>query len=90
MDNLTLSFVHSRFYKGKRTQLNKSRFLVESGLVKGSLVIENSRDLKGDMVNHKILVKEESKKLLMQERIINLQLILVVKKEILSSFVEKA
>ena len=46
MDNLTLSFVHSRFYKGKRTQLNKSRFLVESGLVKGSLVIEKQSGFK--------------------------------------------
>ena len=55
MDNLTLSFVHSRFYKGKRTLLNKSRFLSESGLIKGSLTIEKqSAYKKGDLVQHKI------------------------------------
>ncbi|MGM0519973.1 MAG: ATP-dependent helicase [Campylobacterota bacterium] len=55
MDNLTLSFVHSRFYKGKRAQLAKSRFLSESGLIKGSLTIEkHSMFKKGDLVQHKI------------------------------------
>ncbi|MFA7083434.1 MAG: UvrD-helicase domain-containing protein [Arcobacteraceae bacterium] len=55
MDELTLSFVHSRFYKGKRTQLLKSRFLSESGLVKGSLTIQRQSGFKkGDLVNHKI------------------------------------
>ncbi|PLY04282.1 MAG: ATP-dependent DNA helicase [Arcobacter sp.] len=55
MDNLTLSFVHSRFYKGKRTMLLKSRFLSESGLIKGSLTIEkHSSYKKGDLVKHKI------------------------------------
>lgn len=55
MDNLTLSFVHSRFYKGKRAQLTKSRFLSESGLIKGSLTIEKqSAYKKGDLVQHKI------------------------------------
>ncbi len=55
MDNLTLSFVHSRFYKGKRAILLKSRFLSESGLIKGSLTIEkHSSYKKGDLVKHKI------------------------------------
>jgi DNA helicase-2/ATP-dependent DNA helicase PcrA len=55
MDNLTLSFVHSRFYKGKRAILQKSRFLSEAGLVKGSLTIEkHSSFKKGDLVQHKI------------------------------------
>ncbi len=55
MDNLTLSFVHSRFYKGKRAQLTKSRFLSESGLIKGSLTLEKqSAYKKGDLVQHKI------------------------------------
>ena len=55
MDNLTLSFVHSRFYKGKRTSLVKSRFLCESGLIKGSLTIEKQAGFKkGDLVQHKI------------------------------------
>ena len=55
MDNLTLSFVHSRFYKGKRTTLVKSRFLSECGLIKGSLTIEKQSGFKkGDLVEHKI------------------------------------
>ena len=55
MDELTLSFVHSRFYKGRRTALVKSRFLTESGLIKGSLTIEKSTQFKkGDVVKHKI------------------------------------
>ena len=55
MDNLTLSFVHSRFYKGKRTSLVKSRFLSESGLIKGCLTIEKQSGFKkGDLVLHKI------------------------------------
>ena len=55
MDNLTLSFVHSRFYKGKRTTLTKSRFLSECGLIKGSLTIEKQSGFKkGDLVLHKI------------------------------------
>ncbi len=55
MEELTLSFVHSRFYKGKRTQLLKSRFLSESGLIKGSLTIQKQSGFKkGDLVNHKI------------------------------------
>ena len=55
MDELTVSFVHSRFYKGKRAALLKSRFLSESGLVKGSLKIEKSSGYKkGDLIKHKI------------------------------------
>jgi len=54
-DELTLSFVHSRFYKGRRTQLVKSRFLSESSLIKGSLTIDKSSAFKkGDSVKHKI------------------------------------
>ncbi|KEA45734.1 ATP-dependent DNA helicase [Campylobacter mucosalis] len=53
--NLTLSFANSRFYKGSRTRLNKSRFLSEAGLSGGSLVIEQSNEYKkGDLVKHKI------------------------------------
>ncbi len=55
MDELTLSFVHSRFYKGRRTMLSKSRFLTESGLIEGCLTIEKSSQFKkGDVVKHKI------------------------------------
>ena len=52
---LVLSHVRSRFYKGRRTELTKSRFLKESGLCEGSLSIEKSTSFKkGDLVKHKI------------------------------------
>ncbi|WP_281950331.1 ATP-dependent helicase [Nitrosophilus kaiyonis] len=52
---LVLSYVHSRFYRGRRTELNKSRFLKEAGLCKGSLTLEKSTSFKkGDLVKHKI------------------------------------
>ncbi|WP_419770692.1 MAG: ATP-dependent helicase [Candidatus Marinarcus sp.] len=55
MDELTLSFVHSRFYKGKRATLLKSRFLSECGLIKGCLTIEKQNTYKkGDLIQHKI------------------------------------
>ncbi|WP_198305002.1 ATP-dependent helicase [Arcobacter vandammei] len=91
MDNLTLSFVHSRFYKGKRTQLNKSRFLVESGLVKGSLVIEKSSGFKkGDMVSHKIFGQGRVEKAVSAGKDYKLTINFGgQKRDILSSFVEK-
>lgn len=53
--HLAVSHVHSRFYKGKRTELLKSRFLKEAGLLEGSLVIEKRSNFKkGDLVTHKI------------------------------------
>ncbi|CAD7286501.1 ATP-dependent helicase [Campylobacter suis] len=53
--DLTLSFANSRFHKGARARLNKSRFLSESGITQGSLVIEQSNEYKkGDLVKHKI------------------------------------
>ena len=53
--DLTLSYVKNRLYRGKKTQLDKSRFLSEAGLVKGSLRIENPKEFKrGDLVKHKI------------------------------------
>ncbi|CUU78213.1 ATP-dependent helicase [Campylobacter hyointestinalis] len=52
---LSLSYSNSRFYKGQRTRLNKSRFLSEAGLCEGSLVIESSNEFKkGDLIKHKI------------------------------------
>jgi len=91
MDNLTLSFVHSRFYKGKRTMLTKSRFLSESGLIKGSLKIEKRSDFrKGDIVTHKIFGMgrvEKSNKVGKEYKLtINFG---GTKRDILSSFVEK-
>ncbi|MDA3945212.1 MAG: UvrD-helicase domain-containing protein [Helicobacteraceae bacterium] len=54
-DTLTLSHVNSRFYKGRRTDLGKSRFLTEAGLCEGSLKVEqNTAFKKGDLVRHKI------------------------------------
>jgi DNA helicase-2/ATP-dependent DNA helicase PcrA len=52
---LTLSYSASRFYKGKRADLTKSRFLNEAGLCDGSLILEKSSEFKkGDLVKHKI------------------------------------
>jgi DNA helicase-2/ATP-dependent DNA helicase PcrA len=90
-DNLTLSFVHSRFYKGRRAQLTKSRFLTESDLIKGSLTIEkNDAFKKDDLVKHKIFgmgrvisVQKAGKDLKLK---INFG---GNKRDILSSFVEK-
>ncbi|MGP1360286.1 ATP-dependent helicase [Campylobacter sp.] len=89
---LSLSFANSRFYKGQRTRLNKSRFLSESGTTHGSLVIEQSNEFKkGDLVKHKIFgigrVSAVSK--------IKKEFKLTINfggnvREIMSSFVEKA
>jgi DNA helicase-2/ATP-dependent DNA helicase PcrA len=91
MDNLTMSFVHSRFYKGKRSNLVKSRFLSECGLIKGSLTIEKSSSFKkGDVVKHKVFgmgrieaVSKAGKELKLK---INFG---GAKRDILSNFVEK-
>jgi len=54
-ESLTLSHVQSRFYKGRRTELQKSRFFNEAGLCEGSLKLEkNTSFKKGDLVRHKI------------------------------------
>ncbi len=53
---LTVSTAHSRYYKGKRAELQKSRFLRESGLIAGKIDIKNDRlgFRKNDLVIHKI------------------------------------
>lgn len=52
---LTLSYSKSRFYKGRRAELIKSRFLNEAGVCEGCLVIQKSNEFKkGDLVKHKI------------------------------------
>ena len=91
MDNLTLSFAHSRFYKGKRASLTKSRFLSESGLIKGCLTIEkHSSFKKGDLVQHKIFgmgrVQKANKAGKDYKLTINFG---GQRRDILSSFVEK-
>ena len=54
-ESLTLSHANSRFYKGRRSELGKSRFFNEAGLCEGSLVVEKSATFKkGDLVRHKI------------------------------------
>jgi DNA helicase-2/ATP-dependent DNA helicase PcrA len=52
---LTLSSSDSRYYKGKRAGLSKSRFLSECGSTKGSLKIDRTTAYKkGSLVKHKI------------------------------------
>lgn len=54
-ETLTLSHVESRFYKGRRSELQKSRFFNEAGLCAGSLIVEkNTSFKKGDLVRHKV------------------------------------
>ncbi len=89
---LTLSTSSSRFYKGKRAGLIKSRFLAEAGLVQGSLKIEKSTSSfkKGTLVKHKIFgvgrVTEVSKVKRETKLKINFA---GTYKDILASFVEK-
>jgi DNA helicase-2/ATP-dependent DNA helicase PcrA len=54
--DLTLCYVDSRFYKGQRKRIKKSRFLSEAGLIQGeSLKITKAPSFKkGDLVKHKI------------------------------------
>lgn len=51
---LYVSFAKSRFYKGKRTELQKSRFLAEAGLIDDIAKVDNSSFNRNDLVNHKI------------------------------------
>lgn len=52
---LTLSYADSRLYKGQRAKLSKSRFLGETGVCAGNLVIDDVKKFnKGDLVKHKI------------------------------------
>ena len=89
--NLTLCYVDSRFYKGRRKMINKSRFLGEAGLIKSaSLKISKSSNYKkGDLVKHKIFgmgrVQAVNKTGKEYKLLINFG---GNKKEILSSFVQ--
>ena len=90
-DSLTLSHAGSRFYKGRRSDLEKSRFFNEAGLCEGSLKVEKSANFKkGDLVRHKIFgagrvmgVGKSGKEFKLS---INFG---GTKREILASFVEK-
>ncbi len=90
-DTLTLSHVGSRFYKGRRSDLEKSRFFNEAGLCQGSLKIEkNTAFKKGDLVRHKIFgtgriigVAKSGKEFKLKINFAG------TKKDILASFIEK-
>lgn len=54
--HLTLCYSDSRFYKGKRKIMQKSRFLGEAGLIQNSSlkIMKSAIFKKGDLVKHKI------------------------------------
>ncbi len=89
--HLTLCYSDSRFYKGKRKIMQKSRFLGEAGLIQNSsLKITKSVFFKkGDLVKHKIfgigIVQSISQSGKEYKLLINFG---GNKKEILSSFVQ--
>ncbi len=90
-ESLTLCYIDSRFYRGKRKNVKKSRFLGESGVIKNtSLKLTKSAEYKkGDLVKHKVFgigrVQEVTKSGKEYKLKINFG---GNKKEILSSFVE--
>jgi len=89
--DLTMCYADSRFYKGRRKIMEKSRFLGEAGLIKStSLKITKSSNYKrGDLVKHKIFgmgrVQSVNKAGKEYKLLINFG---GNKKEILSSFVQ--
>ena len=90
-ETLTLSTVQSRFHKGRRKHLEKSRFLTEAGLLKGSLVLEKSTNYKkGDLVKHKLFGMGRVLEVSRSGRNFKLKINFGGNhREILSSFVEK-
>ena len=89
--HLTLCYVDSRFYKGQRKRIKRSRFLNEAGLIKGeSLKIEKqSKFRKGDLVKHKIFGIGRVQAVTKSGREYKLKINFGGnKKEILSSFVQ--
>jgi len=90
-ETLTLSHTSSRFYKGKRSDLVKSRFINEAGLCKGSLIVEkNTAFKKGDLVRHKIFGTGRVLGVSKAGREFKLQINFAgMKKDILASFVER-
>ncbi len=89
--DLTLCYVDSRFYKGQRKQMQKSRFLGEAGLIKGEKlkITKRSKFRRGDLVKHKLFgigrVQSSTKSGRQYKLNINFG---GNKREILSSFVE--
>ncbi len=88
---LVLSTSASRYYKGKRAQLTKSRFLAEAGVVKGSLKIDRSSSFrKGDLVKHKIFGIGRVLEISRVKREYKLKINFAgTQRDILASFVEK-
>ncbi len=54
--HLTLCYIDSRFYRGQRKNVKKSRFLGEAGLIKNTSLklAKNASYKRGDLVKHKI------------------------------------
>ncbi len=90
-DSLTLSHSGSRFYKGRRSDLEKSRFFNEAGLCEGSLKLEkNTAFKKGDLVRHKIFGTGRIIGVSKSGREFKLSINFAgMKKDILASFIEK-
>jgi len=90
-DTLTLSHVGSRFYKGRRSDLQKSRFFNEAGLCEGSLIVEkNTAFKKGDLVRHKIFGTGRVNGVSKSGREFKLNINFAgTKRDILASFVER-
>ena len=90
-DGLTLCSANSRFYKGRRTDLERSRFFNEAGLIEGSLKVEQKAAFKkGDLVRHKIFGAGRVIGVSKAGREIKLSINFAGnKREILASFVEK-
>jgi DNA helicase-2/ATP-dependent DNA helicase PcrA len=90
-DTLTLSHAKSRFYKGRRSDLEKSRFFNEAGLCAGSLKLEkNTSFKKGDLVRHKIFGTGRITGVSKSGREFKLSINFAgTKREILASFVER-
>ncbi len=88
---LTLSHAASRFYKGRRSNLLKSRFFNEAGLCDGSLIVEkNTAFKKGDLVRHKIFGTGRITGVSKSGREFKVQINFAgTKRDILASFVER-
>ena len=90
-ETLTLSHASSRFYKGRRSDLQKSRFFNEAGLCEGSLKVEKQTAYKkGDLVRHKIFGTGRVIGVSKAGREFKLNINFAgTKREILASFVER-
>ncbi|WP_457745524.1 ATP-dependent helicase [Sulfurimonas sp.] len=90
-ETLTLCHAGSRFYKGRRSDLDKSRFFNEAGLCDGSLKVEkNTAFKKGDLVRHKIFGTGRVTGVSKSGREFKLQINFAgTKRDILASFVER-